>query len=313
MCGCAPEPVCKHRAVTAPSGTNVVLEFDDYRAEVTEVGAGLRTLTRSGVELVAGYGPRERCTGDRGQLLLPWPNRIEGGRYTFGGQDWQLPVSEPASVNAIHGLVRWMAWRLLDSSASSVRWGCTVYPQPGYGGHLELAVAYDVSADGLRVETSVTNVGDAPAPYGAGAHPYLTVGREIDGCELTLPAAQRCPSDQRGLPRPAEPAGRHGFDFRHRRRIGDAVFDDAFTDLERDGDGRAWSELLDPDSGRRARLWVDPSYRWLQVFSGEGQGELRRQALAVEPMTCPPNAFATSLDLVVLQPGETHVATFGIS
>lgn len=299
--------------MAAPSGRNVDLEYGDYRATVVEVGAGLRTLTRAGDDLVVGYGPSDVCTGDRGQLLLPWPNRIEDACYRFDGTQWQLPVSEPALSNAIHGLVRWVGWELLDSSAAGARWGCTLYPQPGYGGQLELTVDYLLSVEGLRVETSATNVGLGPAPYGTGMHPYLTVGRPIDECELTLPAAERHPSDDRGLPGAAEPVGRHGFDFRQRRRVDDAIFDDAFSGLTYGADGRAWTELLDPASGRAVSMWVDSSYRWLQVFSGEGQGELCRQALAVEPMTCPPNAFVSGLDLVVLQPGASHRAVFGIS
>lgn len=297
----------------APSGRNVALEHGDYRADVVQVGAALRTLTRSGVDLVVGYGPDEVCTGDRGQLLMPWPNRIAGACYEFDGAQWQLPVSEPALSNAIHGLVRWIGWDLLEVTTSSARWGCELYPQPGYGGHLRLTVDYSLLDDGLRVETVATNIGSRPAPYGAGAHPYLTVGRQIDDCDLRLPAAERYPSDDRGVPEAGEPVGQSGFDFRQQRRIGDAVFDDAFGTLTYDGAGRAQAELMDPDSGRSVRLWVDAAYGWLQVFSGEGQGELRRQALAVEPMTCPPNAFVTGIDLVVLEPGASHRAVFGIS
>lgn len=295
-----------------PSGTNVTLEHGDYRATVVQVGAGLRTLTRSGVDLVAGYEHDQMCTAGRGQVLVPWPNRIEDGRYTFAGRDFQLPLSEAKSGNAIHGLTRWVEWSLQDRTTQSARWECRLSPQPGYAGHLALAVSYALSDAGLLVETSATNIGSDPVPYGAGAHPYLTVGRPIDGCELRLPAATRCPSDPRGLPGPPEPADAHGFDFRERRRIGAAVFDDAFGDLEYAG-GRAEGELSDPDSGRSVRLWLDPSYRWLQVFSGEGQPDLARRAIAVEPMTCPPNAFRSGVDLVVLAPGQTHRAAYGIT
>ncbi len=304
--------MCESRAVGAPSGTNITIESGDYRATVVEVGAGLRTLTRSGLDLVAGYAADQMCTGGRGQVLLPWPNRVEDGRYGFGGEDWQLPLSEPAHGNAIHGLTRWVPWTLLGSGPSNARWGARLHPQTGYGGDLDLVVDYRLSDDGLRVETSATNVGDRPAPYGAGAHPYLTVGRPADDCELLLPAATRCGSDERGLPGPPEPAGRHGFDFRSRRRIGSTVIDDAFGDIEY-VDGRAWAELRDPDTGRSARLWLDTSYRWLQVFTGEGQGDLSRQAVAIEPMTCPANSFRSTVDLVVLGPGDIHQAVFGIS
>ena len=80
------------------------------------------------------------------------------------------------------------------------------------------------------------------------------------------------------------------------------------------GDGRAWVHLVasgGADSG--VRLWADESYRRLQVFTGDPLGpDLRRRALAVEPMTCPPNAFVTGDGLLILQPGEAVTYTLGI-
>jgi aldose 1-epimerase len=90
--------------------------------------------------------------------------------------------------------------------------------------------------------------------------------------------------------------------------------DHALTDLERDGDGRAWVHLV-ASSGTESgvRLWADEGYRWLQVFTGDPLGpDLRRRALAVEPMTCPPNAFVTGDDLLILSPGEAVTHTWGI-
>lgn len=303
--------MCQSRAMVALSGINVDLEYADYRATVVEVGAGLRTLTKAGADLVAGYGEDEMCSGGRGQILLPWPNRIADGRYEFALKKWQLPLTEPGRRNASHGLTRWANWTLAEQTPSRARWTYVLHPQPGYRGLLELSVDYQLSDLGLRVETTATNIGRRAAPYGAGAHPYLTVGRPIDDCELTLPAATRCPSTVRGLPGAPEPVRAGGFDFRRPRVIGAAVFDDVFGDLDH-AEGAATAELRDPDSGRSATIWVDDAYRWVQVFSGEGQGALARQALAVEPMTCPANAFTSTVDLVILKPGNTHRAIYGI-
>ncbi len=297
--------------MAAPAGTNVTLVHGDYRATVVEVGAGLRTLSKGGLDLVAGYAENEMCQRGRGQVLLPWPNRVADGRYEFRGRRQQLPLSEPAHLNAIHGLTRWVSWTLLDATSSSARWGYRLHPQPGYPGELELTVDYRLSDAGLRVETSATNTGVDLAPYGTGAHPYLTVDRPIDGCELLLPAATRCATDGRGLPGTAVPVDGTGFDFRTSRPIGPTQFDHPFGDLGYD-EGRAVAVLRDPGSGRTASIWVEPAYRWLQVFSGDDLPDLARQALAVEPMTCPPNAFNSLLDLVVLEPAATHRAVFGI-
>ncbi|HSS67834.1 MAG TPA: hypothetical protein VLK34_04740, partial [Nocardioidaceae bacterium] len=211
--------------MTSPSGQNVVLSSGPYEAHVVEVGGGLRTLTRGGLDVVEGYGPDEMCSGGRGQLLAPWPNRIEEGQYDFGGRSLQLPLSEASARNAIHGLVRWAPWRLDGASESTAQWSYRLHPQPGYPFTLDLTVAYDLSADGLRLTFSAANSGDSPAPYGLGAHPYLTVGRQVDDCILDLPAAQYCTVDARGLPGPLQPVDGTPYDFRTPRPVGPTKLD----------------------------------------------------------------------------------------
>ena len=79
---------------------------------VTESGATLRALEHEDRALVDGFGEDEMPRGGRGQLLMPWPNRIRDGRYPYDGRELQLGLSEPARGNASHGLVRWAAWTL---------------------------------------------------------------------------------------------------------------------------------------------------------------------------------------------------------
>jgi aldose 1-epimerase len=299
------------RVVRSPAGVDVVLRSDPYEAHVVEVGAGLRTLTRDGLDVVEGYGPDEMASGGRGQILAPWPNRIEDGSYASDGRTLQLPLSEAANRNAIHGLVRWVPWRLDGATEASGRWSYRLFPQPGYPFALDLAVTYELSEGGLRLAVDVANVGDARAPYGLGAHPYLTVGRRIDECMLTVPASRYCEVDGRGLPLPEQPVEGTHYDFRSPREVGPVVLDHPFTGVEHAG-GWASASLADPDSGRRAQVSFDDSFRWLQIFSADTHGEAARRYLAVEPMTCPPNAFRSGIDLVTLAPGQEHRATMVI-
>jgi aldose 1-epimerase len=295
--------------MSSPSGQAVVLRSGDYEAEVVEVGAGIRALRKGSFDVVAGYSAGEMSSGGRGQILLPWPNRVEDGRYEFDGQVLQLPLSEASKRNAIHGLTRWVNWQLASQSATHAAWTYRLHPQPGYPFVLDLAVDYTLSAGGLRVDVSATNTGDRAAPYGHGAHPYLTVGRRIDDCELTLPAETRCEVDERGVPGKPEPVAGGPYDFRAARVIGDTVLDHPFSGLP--GAGTAAVVILrDPASGRTSTLTADAAYPWLQAFSGETLSSGAREALAVEPMTCPPNAFRSGTDLVVLQPGESHSSGF---
>src|SRR3954466_8050800 len=93
----------------APSGDQFEITGAGYRAVVTESGAALRLLEHEGRPLIDGFGPEEMSAGGRGQLLVPWPNRVRDGAYSFAGRDLQLGLTEPALGNASHGLVRWGA------------------------------------------------------------------------------------------------------------------------------------------------------------------------------------------------------------
>ncbi len=106
----------------APSGEQVELTLGDQRAVVVEVGGGLRSYAAGGRELLDGYGIGERATSGRGQVLVPWPNRIQDGSYEFDGERQQLALTEPEHANAIHGLVRWTAFTVAESAPDRVRW-----------------------------------------------------------------------------------------------------------------------------------------------------------------------------------------------
>ncbi len=299
------------------TGLQYEIEAGDYRATVTELGAGLRELTFRGRPLIAGYQADELPPAGAGQLLTPWPNRIAGGRYIFDGTEQHLALTEPARGNAIHGLTRWIPWTVAGHDASTVVLRSAPHGQQGYPFCLEIEAEYRVDADeGLRVAITARNRGSRAAPYGTGSHPYLTVGTpSVDDWELTLSAEFWLPMDDRGIPAgPSKAVEGTAYDFRQPRTIGTTPLDHALTGLSRDGDGRAWARLAaDGGSGTRVSLWADQGYRWLQVFTGDPLGpDRRRKAVAIEPMTCPPNAFVTTDDLLVLQPGETVTHTWGI-
>ena len=297
-----------------PSGEQHEISGHGYRAVVTECGAGLRLLEHEGRPLVDGYAEDEMASGGRGQLLAPWPNRIRDGQYAVDGRELQLPLTEPARHNAIHGLVRWTPWDLTGRDDGSVTLRSLLMAQTGYPWTLALEVRYELGADGLVVTQSATNVSGSPAPYASGAHPYLTVGEgPCDGWELTLPAATRALSDpERKLPTGREPVDGTDFDFRAGRRVGATVVDHGFTDLARDEDGRATVELRNPGSGAGVALWVDQAHPWLMVFTADEDPGGARRAIAIEPMTAQADAFRTGEDLLMLAPDDSFSATWGI-
>ena len=277
---------------------------------MVEVGGGLRTYTVAGVDVLDGYGEGEMASGGRGQHLLPWPNRIRDGRYSFGGADLQLALTEPARHNASHGLVRWANWVATLQQPDRVVMELVLHPQPGYPFTLGLSVEYRLGASGLSIATTACNLGDHPAPYGAGSHPYLTLGTDrVDETVLHVPAGTRLESDDRGIPVGAVPVDGTLYDFRRPRPVGDLVVDSAYTDLTGDE-----VVLTAPSRGRAVSLWWDASYRWVMIFTGDTLDPARRRrGLAVEPMTCPPNAFVSGEGLRVLEPEERWTTTWGIA
>jgi aldose 1-epimerase len=296
-----------------PSGEQTEIRAGDQRVVVVEVGGGLRSYAVGEREVLDGYGAEEMASAGRGQVLIPWPNRLEGGAYEFGGRAHQLALTEPEAGNAIHGLVRWSAWTVGERSADRVRMEHTLHPQPGYQFQLALSIEYALSDKGLHVTTTATNVGREACPYGSGAHPYLTVGTEtVDTIVLRAPGRTVLHFDERGLPISSSSVDGTEYDFRAPRALGATKLDNAFTDLERDGDGHARVELGNPERGTTLSLWLGDSYPYLQLFTGDPLPSVNRRSLAVEPMTCPPNAFRTGESLLVLEPGESTTAEWGI-
>jgi aldose 1-epimerase len=294
--------------VVNPSGEQVELAFGEQRAVVVGVGAGLRTYSVGELPILDGYGAGDVCPSGRGQLLAPWPNRIEDGSYDFDGRSHQLPLNEPERRNAIHGLVRWSHWSVAERAADRAAFEQVLYPQPGYPFALELRVEYSLSGHGLEARIQATNVGSEAAPFGAGWHPYLAVESEVvDGVELHVPAETVLVADERGLPVGRAAVADEGLDFREARPIGAARLDHCFTGLERDDRGRAAARA------GTTTLWVDETFPYLMVFTGDGLPDVERRSVAVEPMTCAPNAFRSGEGLIRLEPGEAYAGSWGLS
>ncbi|MCW2962730.1 MAG: aldose epimerase [Thermoleophilia bacterium] len=297
---------------TLPTGRQFTIRCGDDHATVVELGGGIRSYVAGGRELLDGFGEDEQVTSSRGQVLAPWPNRIDGGRYSWDGVEQQLPLNEAARGNASHGLLRFVRWESTEQAAGSVTLSSVVLPQPGYPFAVAVSVQYQLDDHGLHVTTTARNVGAAALPWASGQHPYLAApdGGLVDHCTLELHAATMLPADKRGLPLAPEPTRGTSFDLREPRPLGDLQLDTAFTDLDRDADGHAIVRLLAAD-GRGTQLTVDRSYPWIQLFTGDTlPADRRRRGLAVEPMTAPANAFRSGTDVVRLEPGASTASTW---
>jgi aldose 1-epimerase len=299
----------------APSGEQFEITLGEQRATIVEVGGGVRAYSVGGRDVLEPYALEAMCDGAHGSPLIPWPNRLADGRYEFDGASLQVALTEPPRHNAIHGLLRWRAWRAVERKPEMVVMGIRLYPLSGYPFALDVRIGYSLREDGLHVTTTATNIGARTCPFGAGQHPYLAPapGALIDDCTLLLPAETRLLTDPlRSLPSGSEPVQGTAFDFREPRVIGEQSVDSPYADLLRGADGLASARLDCPD-GARIELWVDGSYPYLELYTGDGLApERRRRGLAVEPMTCPPNAFQSGEDVLRLAPGESFSGSWGV-
>ncbi|MGH3487315.1 MAG: aldose 1-epimerase family protein [Actinopolymorphaceae bacterium] len=302
------------------SGEQYSMTAVGYTATVTEVGATLRKLAYDGRPLVAGFAAEEIRPAYRGALLAPWPNRVADGAYDFGGTTHQLALNEPGRHNSLHGLVAWASWTLLERSADRVVLGHRLFPQDGYPFRLDLTVSYVLSVDGLTTSLTALNAGVDEAPYGCGPHPYVVAGPgRVDDWSLELPAESYLEvTPDRLLPVRVTPVEGTSYDFRQRRGIGTTFIDHAFTGLGHADGGqlgaRTRARILSGDGTGVELSWNATTLPWVQVHTADRpEPELNRAGLAVEPMTCPPDAFNSRTDLVVLAPGDAHEASWTIT
>ena len=289
---------------------NGALEYEiaagDYTAVVIPRGAALRTLTFRGRDLVVPFAAGGPIPDYRGVIAAPWPNRIADGRYAFDGAEHRLPLNEPERGCALHGLAFGRDWRLVDADGRSVTLALDLAAAPGYPFRLRLEASYTLDDGGLAWEVAALNTGRTTAPYGVCPHPYLLAGESpLDEWELEVPAGTFLEvTPDRLLPVGTREVEGHAFDFRRPRRIGATEIDHAFTGIQFDGAGSARVEVWDPAGTGVAMEW-DASCPWLQVHTADKEPPVpTRLGLAVEPMTCPPDAFNSGTDLVRLAPGE---------
>jgi aldose 1-epimerase len=300
----------------ALAGQELTITHSAHTVTVTELGAGLRSYRVDDVEFLDGYAPDGYPTASSyGQVLAPWPNRIDRGTYTFEGTEQQLPWNETDKQNAIHGLTRWMNWEPARVRADAVSMRLVLHAQPGYPFTVELQHDYSLGDDGLTVTHVMRNVGASAVPYGVGMHPYFRVGTPVvDDSVLSFPADRYVPTNERAIPTGSPvPVDGTDFDFRDPHAVGSTVLDTGFTGLHRNADGAASIRLSAP-GGRSVTMTLDEHHEYVWLFTGDTlpDASRRRRSLAIEPYTCCSNAFNNGLGVQVVPPGGSFRATWSV-
>lgn len=281
------------------SGKTILLAAGDYRAQIVTVGAGLAELTWQGNHLIIPHDPEEMPLAHLGKVLIPWPNRIAKGSYMYEGHEYQLPINEHSSQASIHGLLAWRDWQINNLTATKVTLSVFLPPSYGYPFPLMSQVTYSLdTTTGLSVEIISTNIGNQIAPYGVGVHPYLTCNlASVDDCMLQLPAKKVFAVDTQSNPTVLHDVDELDLNYCAQRRIGDKRIDHTFRAY-----GNNWeTRVIHHKQKLSVSLCSDQP--WIQVYSGE---KLNRQGLAIEPMSCPPNAFNSGICLLMLKPKQQH-------
>jgi aldose 1-epimerase len=294
-------------------------------AVIARRGATLLSWLPGGFpDVIDGYRDEEEFRtqdGVRCGLMAPFSNRIRGARYTFDGQQHDLMPGVPESERLVyHGFLRLLDCDVVSvdagDRAATVRLATTAIRPgafPGYPFAVDLEIEYTLTARGLTVGLTGQNVGERPAPYGSGWHPYFRLGAgPVDRLELHVPARATIRADDALIPLDGDRAVADEVPFRTPRLLGDAVLDVAYTDLARDADGVARTVLRDPATGDA--LTVRQSDGLMHVFTGDTLARDRRTSIALEPVELMTDAFnrPDCADAVVLAPGAQREFRFGV-
>lgn len=291
-------------------------------AVVSRRAAALRLLAVDGLHLVEPTASTEPAPGAAGAVLAPWPNRVEGARWTLDGVERRLPVGDPENGHANHGLLLDRDWDVVEHTDGAVVLRTVLEPSPGYPFRLELTTRYALdpgnpgsagSGLGVSVQHEAVNRSAEAAPFALGAHPYLCVGdRPGDELTLTIDAERALVLDEGWIPRGERAVEGTRWDLRGGRRLTEIDPHSGYTALRSRG-GRVLHRLEAPD-GAAVELWADAVFGWVQVYRATGFATDRgvRSALAVEPMSAPPNALRTGRGLHWIGPGKAWRAGWGI-
>lgn len=301
-----------------PTGDQIHLERRvgdvTVSAVVTSIGAGLRVLRVGEVDIIQGFAEDAEVAYCAGQILIPWPNRVRDGQWSYDGEDFQLPVNEVDLNNAIHGFLLSLPHEVMATSAESVLLHATIAASEGYPWELSVVTEYSLTESGVTIEHRITNASATPAPVAVGTHPFARIGDvPTEDLVVTVPAQTRVVVDERLNTVGSEAVEGTRFDLREGQRVGDFDLDTAYADLTPRPDGTYALVATAPD-GRSVTIWGDQNFSQAQVFNTDafptenGPG----WAVALEPTTAPPNALASGDDLHLIAPSDTWVVTWGI-
>ncbi len=282
---------------------------------IPDFGANLMSLQLEGkdkiYELLDRYENTEAFQAHRwskSDWLIPYPNRIKDGKYTYEGTQYHFELNHPRTESSIHGFCKNKKFDIkeivLNEDFAQVdlfynyNGNLNAFPFP-----FEVNLQYILSKNNsLEIYIYIKNTGENKMPAGIGWHPYFKWSENIEVSFLQMPACNRVEVDHNLIP----VGGEKLYDkFLSLNQIGETKFDNCFHLA---GNAPFKTRLTNAEKSLQVELQTDKNFPYLQVFIPPD-----RHCIALEPMTCNVNAFNNKEGLKILSPGENFGGKISVS
>ena len=246
----------------------------------------------------------------RGRVLFPFNDRIPGGKYSFKGMDYELPINDIDDNSSIHGLVYNKPFSITninlndDSGEISLSMCIDKTDYASYPFSVTLDITYKLSKSGFSVNYSFQNRGVEPLPVALGWHPYFSLQENVDSLKLKAGGGQYVEVDE-SLNPTGDVLSVQGssLDFRNSSLIGDKELDIAFN---ASSDGKIY---LQNQTDQLEIEFDKELFPYVQLFIPPD-----RKSIAIEPITAATNAFnIDGIGLINLNPGQKRSGSVKIS
>ena len=279
---------------------------------VPEFGATLLELNFKGENILDSYQtPEQLASGDwsKSLILFPFPNRLDDGKYTVDGKNYQFPINEKSRNNTLHGLGTGQSYKIkemiVQEDFASI--SC-VYQSEGKNPAYPFSFLFEIiftikKSNEFEVEMYFTNESTHAIPVGLGWHPYFILDEESNDSWLQLPNCKKVEVNEKMIPTGEKNVFE---DFKKLKRIGESSLDTCFEVADKSSDVNI---LLQGQLGE-INYWQetgDRLWNFFQIFTPP-----TRKSVAIEPMTCNINAFNNGDGLVMLESRKRMGGKFGV-
>lgn len=236
-------------------------------AKIDQRGASLREIWVDSTQVA---GAPDSFSGS---VLYPWPNRIQDGQWVFEGKKLQLPINEPASNSALHGLVWDKTFDILNAAEQTCQLGLDLSVTEGFPFSSRVEITYTLSNEKIDVIAVIKNYSKATMPFAIGFHPYFLVSLDSS------------------------------FSVAYKENLLEGVhLDQTYTTT--DGPIKVRSQTK--------KFEISSPLKYLHVYTGSKTPE-GLMWLALEPQTSPSNSLNSGLGLNQLSAGDHWSTMYSIS